>query len=121
MQIQRIQDNNYNTGFKAKLSLSGYIDDIALSEIEKLKTKALSIGTAKDSINLHLMVPKASDVRRGGKSICPVAWRDINATTNINNEIVHCNEPIGYIAEYKTSHLSLTLNTIKKYLDSLNK
>ena len=115
MKVQRIQNNNYNPNFQAKLNLLGFTDDIPYHRIQQLKQKALSVGTMKDSINLLLSEPKVY----GESFATPFARRNIEATTIINNELVHDKEPIGYFIKGRTDNLSLTINTIRDYLDFL--
>ena len=119
MQVQRIQSNNYNTSYKAKLTLSGFTNDIQPSEIQKLKEIAADIGTPKDSIDLSLSVPKITE--RYHRRSCGyfIAHRDIRATANINNKIVDDNTPIGYCESYCKDSKVLTVNTIKDYLNNL--
>lgn len=116
MQVQKIQNNNYNPHFQAKLKLSGFTDDIPYHRIQQLKQKALSVGTKKDSINLLLSEPKVYD---GEIFATPFAKRNIEATTIINNELVHDKEPIGYFIKGRTDNLVLTINTIRDYFDFL--
>lgn len=117
MQVQKIQNNNYNTNFKAKLALSGYDDDIPYKELQRLVHKALSVGSKKDSIHISLSKPKVF----GSNEATPFAVRDIEATAIINNKIVHDDEPIGYFIKGRTDNLQLTINTIRDYLDFLIK
>jgi len=118
MQVQRIQNNNYNTSYKAKLTLSGFTNDIQPSEIQKFKEIAAGIGTKNDNINLSLSIPKITERYHRRSCSYFIAHRDIRATANINNNIVDNNEPIGYCKTHCTDNKSLTVNTIKDYLNS---
>ncbi len=121
MQVQRIQNNNYNINFNAKLTLSGFINDIPYFEIEKLKEKALSIGTTKDRIDFHLSVPKISERYHGRSCKYFISHRDIRVTTNIDNKLVDNNTPIGYSRNYNCNSKSLTIDAINDYLDNFQK
>lgn len=118
MQIQKIENNNYNTSYKAKLSLSGFTNDIPISEIQKLKETASKIGTEKDSIHLHLSVPKLTERYKRRSCNYYIAHRDIRATSNIDNKVVDDNAAIGYCKSRCQDAKILTIDTIKDYLNS---
>ena len=121
MQVQSVQNNNYNTNFKAKLTLSGFTDDLPHFEIQKLKEKALSIGTIKDRIDLYLSVPKFAERYHGRSCRYFISHRDIRVTTNIDNKLVDDNTHIGYSRAYCCNSKSLTIDAINDYLDNFQR
>lgn len=117
MQIHRVQNNNYNSNFGATLKISGFKEDLTAQAIKRLEEKAAPIGTMKDSIKIFLSKPLTYEKPWSGGTSYPVSCRDINATTRINDKLVHDKKPIGYYRSYKSDNVSLTLSAIESYLN----
>ena len=62
MQIQRIQNNNYNTNFSAKLEVKPIKGMITNEEIMKLQEKAKNIGNPDSLIYIILHKPYTRDL-----------------------------------------------------------
>lgn len=54
MQIQRIQNNNYNTNFGAKLQIQGAVKDLPQELIKEFETFTKSIGKDTDIVNIDI-------------------------------------------------------------------
>ena len=54
MQVQRIQNNNYNTNFGAKLQLRGAVEDLPKELIKEFEIFTKSIGKNNDIVDIDI-------------------------------------------------------------------
>ena len=99
MQLQSIQNDNFNPTFSAKLKLSGRIADISKETIAMWEKRAGNIASDKDLISLHFgtFMKERGDVYKNGKFYPWYAsFRAIYASAVIKGKKVFDKMYIGY-------------------------
>ena len=122
MQIQRIQNNNYNTNFNARLQLTGVIEDIGKETRQLWEKKAQSIGNDKDLITLHFgtFMTERGDIYKN-KQFYPwmASIRAIYASVIMNGKNIHENKYIGYRVMNRPHTNELRNQKVSEFLDAL--
>ena len=115
MQVQRIQNSNYNPRFGAKVELKGFIDDIGKETKQIWEEKAKSIGTDKDLITLTFGMPF---YKSGRRIAVPVKNRSITAVAEINGEKSQAKD---FVRAQNTRQLyKATQKSVSELLDKLS-
>ena len=125
MQVQRIQNNNYNTSFNARLKLEGHADDIheVLGKTVKIwEERAKSIGTDKDLITIKFDKPrtyKGHNSEMGENYDWEDSSRNIFASAKINGKTLRDNKYIGYYVTNRPHSFSYIIENVAKFFDGL--
>ena len=125
MQVQRIQNNNYNTSFNARLKLHGHTDDIyeVLGKTVKIgEERAKSIGTDKDLITIKFGEPKTykgHNSEMGENYDWENSSRNIYASAKINGMTLRDNKYIGYYVNNKPHDFNYIEENVSDFLDRL--
>ena len=122
MQVQKINNNGYNTSFGAKLIISGFTDDIGKHTRKLWREKAKQIGSDKDVIKLKFSKRKEhsdSYAEMGEHFAWTTKSRDIFATAKINGTTLYDKKDIGYSTSADVNTYNLVNKNVQEFLNKL--
>lgn len=92
MQVQKVQNNNYNVNFNAKFEVKGFTNFIKDETLQSWKKTAENIGNDKDSIIIQFTMPNYQSFRNGNK---PIRKMSFSAVSKIDGNESRFNEGVS--------------------------
>ncbi len=130
MQVQKIQNNNYNPNFNAKLQLQGCYADIHRKTIESWTKKASKIGKESDVVVIRFGCPKDyklkydKDYNYKGVDRSKISRSIIGSVKEKPNRYIKkCSpQPYFYSApKSESTHSEMTRKSVNSFFNDLKK
>ena len=127
MQVQKIQNNNYNPNFNAKLQLQGCYDDVSHKTIKYWTQKASKIGKKSDVIEMFITDPFNYKTiynkyyEPAGRDYSKIDRTVIGGMKNKSNHGITYDIKNYCVPKSENTHKEMTNKIVCSFLDSLKK